>query len=522
MNSKTTYDEIPYTSHPFAQTHPNRLATLGRLFGMTPAPVTHCRVLELGCASGGNLIPMAFNLPDSDFLGIDLSSRQVADAEQDIQTLGLNNITIKHSSILDIDASWGSFDYILCHGVYSWVPKQVQDKILEVAATNLAPQGIAFISYNVYPGWHMREMIRHMMRFHSNQFEDSHERIEQSRALIKFLSDSISTDNYYGAMFTSELNLLQRCSDSYLFHEHLEEVNEPIYFHQFAERATTHGLQYLAEAEFSTMLSSDFSSEVSETLSRIAPDLIRSEQYMDFVRNRFFRQTLLCHDDITLTRTLEAEDLEGFLIASSLKPQNPPLDLSPHTAQDFITHRERCISTDYPLTKAAMSLLGECWPHAVHIDKLVDEAIARLKKENIDTADNADRSTLMNDLLSCYAEEIIQLHSWQGEFTLSVSDTPSISPLVAYQIRKGAQVVNQRHESVELTDLSKEIALLLDGKHTHQEILDDLLERAIKGILNLKQNGALVTGRENIETLLHKLLPETLENLASYALLIGR
>ena len=98
MNSKTTYDEIPYTSHPFAQTHPNRLATLGRLFGMTPAPVTHCRVLELGCASGGNLIPMAFNLPDSDFLGIDLSSRQVADAEQDIQTLGLNNITIKHSS----------------------------------------------------------------------------------------------------------------------------------------------------------------------------------------------------------------------------------------------------------------------------------------------------------------------------------------------------------------------------------------------------------------------------------------
>lgn len=519
MSAKTTYDVIPYTSHPFAQTHPERLATLGRLFGLKPAPVTQCRVLELGCASGGNLIPMAFHLPDSEFLGIDLSNRQVTDAQSDIEALGLKNIRIEHQSILDIDASLGEFDYILCHGVYSWVPEPVQNKILSIAADNLAPHGIAFVSYNVYPGWHMREMVRHMMRFHSSQFDEPHERIEQSRALLNFLSNAIASDNYYGAMLNSELDLLQNISNSYLFHEHLEEINQPIYFHQFAERAKSHGLQYLAEAEFSSMNSSDFSSEVSATLARISTDLIRGEQYMDFVRNRFFRQTLLCHENIGLKRTLAPEDLEGFLVASSLTPETNPAELTPGTSQTFSTKNGRTISTSYPLTKAALSLLGEKWPRAIHIDELVDEARLLLGRSNITGEAHTHRTQLLEDLLSCYAENIIELHTWQGNFTQRISDTPAISELAAHQIRKGILVVNQRHESVELSDLTKLIALALDGKHSPDEVLTHIIQQASEGILNIKHNGELITGIENIEAFLRKALSDSLETLASSAML---
>lgn len=521
MHSPTTYDEIPYTSHPFAQTHPDRLATLGRLFGLSPAPVAQCRVLELGCASGGNLIPMAFNLPDSAFLGIDLSVRQVKDAQADIQALGLSNINIKHESILDIDASWGEFDYIICHGVYSWVPGNVQEKVLSIAATNLAPQGIAFISYNVYPGWHMREMVRHMMRFHSNQFDEPYERIEQSRALMSFLSNSISTENYYGAMLKNELDLLHRCSDSYLFHEHLEEVNQPIYFYQFAEAAQRHGLKYLAESEFSTMLSSDFTNDVSETLSRISSDIIRSEQYMDFVRNRFFRQTLLCHGNIPLKRELTVNDLAGCLFASSLQADNNPIDLSPHIEQTFTTRNKLTISTDFPLTKAAFSVLGEHWPRAIDIDVLYREASALLAKQHIFIEENTGRDTLLKDLLHCYSESSIELHSWQGVFTTDISDKPGISALAAHQLRKGTSLTNQRHETVELNDLTREIALALDGKHTQQEILSDLIRRTDEGELSLQYNGNPVVGSGNIEAIFHEKLPEALKTLASFALLIA-
>src|SRR5262249_9809582 len=145
---RTSYDEVPYVSQPFPQTHPDRLATLGHLFGLAPAPLTRCRVLELGCASGGNLIPIAFHLPRSEFVGIDLWRRQVEMGHEGIKELGLTNIHIAHASIQDVDPAWGKFDYIISHGVYSWVPGHVQDNLLAISAQNLAEQGIAYVSYN--------------------------------------------------------------------------------------------------------------------------------------------------------------------------------------------------------------------------------------------------------------------------------------------------------------------------------------------------------------------------------------
>src|SRR5262245_13581209 len=72
-------DSVPYESHPYVQTHPSRLFVVGTLFGTRPTPVQRCRVLELGCAAGGNLIPMADALPESEFIGIDASERAIED-----------------------------------------------------------------------------------------------------------------------------------------------------------------------------------------------------------------------------------------------------------------------------------------------------------------------------------------------------------------------------------------------------------------------------------------------------------
>ncbi len=169
MSKPTSYDVVPYFSAPFQATHPDRLATVATLFGLKPAPAERSRVLELGCAGGGNLIPMAVALPGSQFLGIDQSSRQVDQGQEIIAGLGLKNIALRVASLLDIDESYGTFDYIICHGVYSWVRENVQDKILEICATRLAPTGVAYVSYNTLPGWHMQGMIRDMMCYHISQ-----------------------------------------------------------------------------------------------------------------------------------------------------------------------------------------------------------------------------------------------------------------------------------------------------------------------------------------------------------------
>src|SRR5262249_14559193 len=121
----TSYDVLPYGDRTFPRTHPDRLATIATLFGMAPAPPEACRVLELGCAGGANLIAMAESLPGSHFIGIDLSARQVDAGRERVRAKGLSNVALHRRDILEVGEDFGRFDYIVCHGVYSWVPATV-------------------------------------------------------------------------------------------------------------------------------------------------------------------------------------------------------------------------------------------------------------------------------------------------------------------------------------------------------------------------------------------------------------
>ena len=152
--TQSSYDQVPYPSYVHAQTHPDRLASIAVLFGITPAQVESARVLELACGQGGNLIPIACSFPKSTCLGIDLSEKQIASGREIIDRLGLPNIELQAESILDFRKEAGTFDYIIAHGVFSWVPGRVRDKILAICGQNLSPRGIAYVNYNTFPGWH--------------------------------------------------------------------------------------------------------------------------------------------------------------------------------------------------------------------------------------------------------------------------------------------------------------------------------------------------------------------------------
>ncbi|MFN0035513.1 MAG: methyltransferase domain-containing protein [Saprospiraceae bacterium] len=152
-SSASSYDQCAYPSYPYPQTHPDRLATIAALFGLNPPDVERCRVLELGCAGGGNLLPMAEQLPGSTFVGIDNSAKQIEQAVQATKALGLTNIDFRTLDLREIDDGFGEFDYIICHGLYTWVPKELQPKIIAICRRHLAANGVAFISYNTLPGW---------------------------------------------------------------------------------------------------------------------------------------------------------------------------------------------------------------------------------------------------------------------------------------------------------------------------------------------------------------------------------
>ena len=145
LKGSVSYDEMPYTSYPFADTHPSRLAAIAQIFGLNPPALENARILELGCASGGNLTPLALYYPNMQLVGVDYSSVQVNEGIEAIKKLGLKNVELKHMSIADITPELGLFDYIICHGVYSWIPKEVQDAILRVCNENLVKNGVAYV-----------------------------------------------------------------------------------------------------------------------------------------------------------------------------------------------------------------------------------------------------------------------------------------------------------------------------------------------------------------------------------------
>ena len=301
------------------------------------------------------------------------------------------------------------FDYVICHGIYSWVPAPVRESILAICRDNLAPNGVAYISYNTLPGWHMRGMIRDMMVYHSAPFSGATAKVQQARGLLDFLAQSTPTTSSYGMTLRQELDAIRNEPDAYLFHEHLEEINEAFYFHQFAEAAKRYGLEYLAEADIGDMLVSNFPPKVAETLRRVATDIVRMEQYIDFVRNRVFRQTLLVHQGATLRRNLEGNVLKGLQIASAAKAQSPQPVLTQGVSEAFKTPSGATHNIVDALTKAALVLLRKQWPGCLPFEELAAMSRASLRQSGgAAIADDDDRS-FGDRMLQGYAVRAVEL-----------------------------------------------------------------------------------------------------------------
>lgn len=484
------YDDVPYPGHPYARSHPDYLATLATLFGLSPPPVERCRVLELGCGCGGNLIPISEALPESECVGIDLSHNQIAEGQAMVHALGLKNILLRRMNILDIDTSLGQFDYIIAHGIYSWVPEQVQDKLLAVCNRNLAPNGIAYVSYNTYPGWHMFGMIRDMMLYHTWDIADPYQRTAQALALLDFLSAATQEENQafhdFLSSYTSFLKRkMEQAGDrgsAFLLHDELALINTPSYFYQFVNHAAHHGLQYMTEADIPSVMTGNLSPHVNETLRKMARNVIDMEQYLDFLRGRTFRETLLCHHDIRLDRMLKPGRLMSLHVASRARPVSARPDILSPTAEEFRTPEGGTLAIEHPLGKAAMLYLAQIWPRSVPFSTLVQTARSRLNKESSEERESPsmarEEQILAATLLKAYtcSTRLVQFHIHPPHVMQASSERPLARTLARFQALRGDEVTNMYHERVRLDRIRRTLLVHMDGQHDHTALARVLWE----------------------------------------------
>lgn len=297
---QTIYSELGYKSMPFPYTTPATLEAYAALVGVSaPNPKT-ARVLELGATYGGNIISQAlFNL-DATFVGIELSQEQVEKGNEVIANAGLTNVSLVQSDIASIGSEIGTFDYIIAHGVYSWVDDGVKDALLRLIDEHLAEDGIAYISYNTYPGWHTMEEVRQLMMFSNRdkaQFNHK-EKVLHGKTIGSIVGSQIlKYDNLKerNSKFLGALRSVMQKDEYYVGHDHLEPNNDPVYFYQFNDHLEAHKLAYLCDADLTLSMVRSFDADIADTLDKLAlNDHVAQEQYLDFMLDTTFRKSIIC------------------------------------------------------------------------------------------------------------------------------------------------------------------------------------------------------------------------------------
>jgi hypothetical protein len=465
----TAYDQVLYPGLPFGESHPDHLAVMATLFGLTPAPPDRCRVLEIACADGGNLIPMASELPDSLFLGFDLAHTVVENGQRQIAELGLANIRLEQMDLMEVGSGLGTFDYIIAHGLYSWVPEPVRDKLMATVKELLAPQGVAYISYNALPGCRIREAFREMLLFHLRNATDPQERIAQAHEFLRCFTQSREDQGEKGSLLKSEAESLLEKSPNVLFHDELGEVYHPVYVHDFAAHAGRFGLQFLSEASLPDMQLRKFPEEVRDRARQWAgDDRVRRELYFDFFSARAFRRTLLCHNNLPVSRDVIQERIPLFYAASPAEAVSPHPDLSPGVAEVFRGPRCSSAETVHPLAKAALLRLIQAWPQCLTFGDLLSSASTL-------TGEAPDAGELMVILYGTFAAGLVELHVLPPRCICKPGPFPQTTPLARWQARHGDKITTLRHSTIQVEgELERRFLALLDGTRDLPALVEEL------------------------------------------------
>jgi SAM-dependent methyltransferase len=478
-----SYDLLPYASNPFPRTQPSHLAAIARLFGLDAAPVAQARVLELGCAGGGNIIPLAARQPGARFAGVDVSSAQVAAARARIAHLGLSNIEIRCASFTEIGAPDGAFDYIICHGVYSWVAAPLRDAILRICRERLSPRGIALVSYNVLPGWRLRQVLRDCFLLHVAGETDPRRRAKGVRALLGALQTAGAASGPYDSILRTEAEALIKSSDDYIAHEFLDETNAPCTFREFAAAAERHGLGFLAEAELPTMILANYPAETVRVIREIGRDQLHAtEQYIDMLTGRTFRHSLLIGAErmAQVDRRLSNERMEGLHFTGGA---DLVLTRAAGGGGTLANAAGVKFGTEAAPVADVLARFVAAFPGSCDVDDLVSAlpAVSRSDDGRV-----LVRETMFKLVLGGLATICVD----PVRAAVSAGARPHACPLARADAGRGdCSTANLRHEHVGLDGLAQFVLPLLDGSRDAAAVKAAILQAACDGKLSFSRDG---------------------------------
>jgi methyltransferase-like protein/trans-aconitate methyltransferase len=520
-DSLSTDNQISYLSYSNYYSNPFYLRSLSKLCGIEAAPLESAKILELGCASGGNILPYAMKFPQAQIIGVDFSAVHIRSANDFKEQAGLSNIEFVHGDIVDVDFSFGQFDYIIVHDVYSWVSEITRTKILNICKENLSSNGLVYINYNTLPGWNSLATIREMALYHANNFESTSEKIAQIRLLLDFVKEAVQESNSaYSRLIIETVEMLKGKPDFSIAHDFLESNGQAFYFSRFIQDAGGNGLQYLVDAEVSKMYINNYSKVISDRLGEI-DNVVRMEQYLDFIVNRAYRQTILCHDSLPINRNLELNAIVDFYFKMDLVAdldKGISYDNPDEEIKFYINNsREDVISTKNPILKTILETLSEQTQYLSF-----DDLIIRAKEKLVQWDTQEIESQAKISLMDLFLKGKIEIRSDLIVTNSNEIDSPKAWEYAVQQCiyLKQNIVTNIFFETVQLTLFEFYLIRYLDGENTREDILKSMLKHFKNGDLETNYGGKKVTSEEKLLGIISLAYIDAIEKLERQALLV--
>lgn len=453
-----SYDKLPYETRARRKTHPDTLATLATVFGLTPPPVEAARVLELGCGTGENLLAIACALPGSSCVGVDFSAPQITEADRLTAAAGIDNARFICSDFKEIAAD-GQYDYVVAHGLLSWIPPETHDDLIALCSACLAPGGLLYLSYNALPGWHHRHIVRDFLLQETANISDVAAKVPAARAALASLAETVGKIDWaYGRIISDEANNVAKLGDSYLAHDLLETHNTAFYFTDLVRRGAERDLHYVGEAGFEAMVPDTYPAEVADALKAI-PELHDRERRLDFLSNRTFRESVFVKGQQPAKQP-DQRSLATLYVASPLKRN---VDAS--ADQTTIAYQSPTgidIAVEPGVTEAALDELARCYPEALSLETI----LGRVQQVGHQPLEQSAIMALMSALFAAYARGLIYLHSTAPQVRRAAPDRPTAPALARAQAGRGTRVTTMLLESIEIDDADCRMILPhLDGQH---------------------------------------------------------
>jgi SAM-dependent methyltransferase len=507
--AKERYECVPYPSKPQEFIHPEPLAVISTIFGGMAPPIDKSRVLEIGCADGSNAIAIGHYLPGTEVVGIDISREAIERGRATLKRLRLTNVELYAVDLREFQPR-RAFDYVLCHGLWSWVDASTRSSLLRLIRSVLTPEGVALISYNTWPGWHTLRPARDVMQLVAERTDgNAGELVRSGLDFLELAMPHIARNqSVYGGMLSHATYTMEGHSESYLFHDFLAPVNQPFYFRDFVSALEPHGLRYLGEASFGQLMPYELPDELAERIDHLAPDLVTLGQFLDYVRNTAFRVSLICPHERVPNRSLDSSSLTKLHVR--------------------LVGQELSESTDES---------GAVWQaadgkHVAAVDALTREILKHCSAQSDGSLPVATLYKLCNEateegpdsvaarLLRLYAAGVVELRTRAIPSVALKNETPKTNILASFQLEEEEEGVSTANNSyVELDRFERALLTRCDGERTIEVLLEDMLGLVKSGDLEVTIGGVPAKEDSMIREVVAALLPVKLEQLARLGLL---